>query len=321
MTATLGPCISADSHVTEPPGTYLDRIDPAYRDRAPRLHHHDALGDVMLIDNGKSLVPFWLVAAAGRPSEEVRLDSGKRFEELWRGGWDPVARLADQDTDGVVAEVIYPSVGMLLCNHPDAEYQRACFHAYNQWIVEFCATAPERLIGMGQTALVTPKDGIRDLEEIKRLGLKGVMLPGIPPENDYDHPMYDELWAMGLSVGKHPTEFVRTELRAQGVVTAADLRDLADRSVVEVAGVVTHRQQPSTAKGTVFLNLEDETGLVNVICAKGTWKRFRTVARGAPALRVRGVLEKHQGVTNLVAGRITRLPISLAGGLRSRDFH
>jgi error-prone DNA polymerase len=84
--------------------------------------------------------------------------------------------------------------------------------------------------------------------------------------------------------------------------------------------VVTHRQQPATAKGTVFLNLEDETGLVNVICAKGVWKRFRTVARGAPALRVRGVLEKHQGVINLVAGRITRLPISLADGLRSRDF-
>jgi len=130
-----------------------------------------------------------------------------------------------------------------------------------------------------------------------------------------------ELWSMGLSVGKHPTEFVRAELRAQGVVSAADLRDLADRAVVEVAGVVTHRQQPSTAKGTVFLNLEDETGLVNVICAKGVWKRFRTVARGAPALRVRGVLEKHQGVINVVAGRITRLPISLAGGLRSRDFH
>src|SRR5437868_3438772 len=86
MTATIGPCISADSHITEPPGTYIDRIDPAYRDRAPRLHHHDALGDVMLIDNGKSLVPFWLVAAAGRPTEEVRLDSHKRFDELWRGG-------------------------------------------------------------------------------------------------------------------------------------------------------------------------------------------------------------------------------------------
>ena len=124
-----------------------------------------------------------------------------------------------------------------------------------------------------------------------------------------------------MTNGRHPTEFVREELARQGVVTSAQLRELPDRTVVEVAGVVTHRQQPATAKGTVFLNLEDETGLVNVICAKGVWKRFRTVAMGAPALRVRGVLEKHQGVINLVAGRITRLPISLAGGLRSRDFH
>jgi len=148
----------------------------------------------------------------------------------------------------------------------------------------------------------------------------GTDAPPLPGMTEME-TVSSELWSMGLSVGKHPTEFVRTELRAQGVVTAADLRDLPDRSVVEVAGVVTHRQQPSTAKGTVFINLEDETGLVNVICAKGVWKRFRTVARGAPALRVRGVLEKHQGVINLVAGRITRLPISLSGGLRSRDFH
>ena len=55
------------------------------------------------------------------------------------------------------------------------------------------------------------------------------------------------------------------------MVSAAALRTLPDRSVVEVAGVVTHRQQPETAKGTVFINLEDETGLINVICSKGTW--------------------------------------------------
>ena len=118
-------CISADSHVTEPPDTYIDRIDAAYADRAPRLHYDATLGDVMLIDNGQSLVPYWLVAAAGRPSEEVRLDSGRTFAELHRGGWDPAARLVDQDRDGVAAEVIYPSVGMLLCNHPDVDYQRA----------------------------------------------------------------------------------------------------------------------------------------------------------------------------------------------------
>src|SRR6185295_1605448 len=114
----------------------------------------------------------------------------------------------------------------------------------------------------------------------------------------------------------------RSALWAAGALGTARPNVRRDGTVTEtLAGVVTHRQQPATAKGTVFLNLEDETGLVNVICSKGVWKRFRTVARGAPALRVRGVLEKHQGVTNLEIGRITRLPISLAGGLRSRDFH
>jgi error-prone DNA polymerase len=147
-------------------------------------------------------------------------------------------------------------------------------------------------------------------------GTEAPQLPGMTePET-----VAADLWATGISVGRHPTEFVREELARQGVVTAADLRVLPDRSVVEVAGIVTHRQQPATAKGTVFLNLEDETGLVNVICTKGVWSRFRIVARSSPALRVRGVLERHQGVVNLVAGRITRLPISLAAGLRSRDF-
>jgi error-prone DNA polymerase len=162
----------------------------------------------------------------------------------------------------------------------------------------------------------------RDGEVVETLPgvVTGVDAPQLPGMTEMETVAFD-LWAMGISVGKHPTEFVREELKRQGVVTAADLRVLPDKSVVEVAGVVTHRQQPATAKGTVFLNLEDETGLVNVICTKGIWTRFRIVARGSPALRIRGVLERHQGVINLVAGRITRLPISLADGLRSRDFH
>ena len=208
--APVQTCISADSHVTEPAGTYIDRIDPKFRDRAPRMHYDETLGDVMLIDNGKSLVPFWLVAAAGRPTEEVRLDTGKHFEDLWQGGWDPVARLADQDLDGVAAEVIYPSVGMLLFNDPDIDYQHACFDAYNQWIAEFCSYAPQRLIGMGQTALRTPAEGIADLEAIKALGLRGVMLPGLPPNADYDDPMYDEFWDAVVDLGIPPSFHILT---------------------------------------------------------------------------------------------------------------
>jgi DNA polymerase III alpha subunit len=88
---------------------------------------------------------------------------------------------------------------------------------------------------------------------------------------------------------------------------------------VLVAGVVTHRQRPATAGGTMFINLEDETGLVNVIASRGCWMRYRAVARGAPALIVRGRLERAEGVVNVVAEKITELHLDL-GPLRSRNF-
>lgn len=90
--------------------------------------------------------------------------------------------------------------------------------------------------------------------------------------------------------------------------------------MVEVAGLVTHRQAPETAGGVVFLNLEDEDGLVNVICTAVVWRRFRRVARSAPAVRVRGVLERRHGVVNLLAQRIEVLALALPGATRSRDF-
>ncbi|MBK5287288.1 MAG: error-prone DNA polymerase [Acidimicrobiia bacterium] len=147
----------------------------------------------------------------------------------------------------------------------------------------------------------------------------GIEAPALPGMTEIEETAAD-LWATGMSPGRHPTEFVRAELTERGVVTSSALRELPARSIVEVAGIVTHRQQPETAKGTVFLNLEDETGLTNVICPPGVWKRYRTVARGAPALRVRGLLERHQGVVNLLAQRIEALPLTLADALKSRDF-
>ena len=191
------------------------------------------------------------------------------------------------------------------------------------------AGAFEQCFGLGRRRALWAAGALRSARpEVRRDGTIVQTLPGLLPGLDAPQlpgmtepeEVASDLWAMGLSTGKHPTEFAREELARQGVVTAAQLRELPDRSVVEVAGVVTHRQQPETAKGTVFINLEDETGLINVICSKGTWKRFRTVARGAPALRVRGILERHQGVTNLVAGRITRLPSPLASAIKSRDW-
>ncbi len=128
-----------------------------------------------------------------------------------------------------------------------------------------------------------------------------------------------DLWATGVSPDRHPVEFARDRLDAQGAVTVAALPGLAHGSRVAVGGIVTHRQRPATAGGTIFLNLEDETGMANVICSRGVWARYRGVARGRPALVVRGRLELGDGAVNLVAERIT--PLRLASPApASRDF-
>jgi error-prone DNA polymerase len=121
-----------------------------------------------------------------------------------------------------------------------------------------------------------------------------------------------------LSATWHLTQFARPRLDALGVTTAAGLATAEPGSRVLVAGVVTHRQRPATAQGTTFLNLEDETGLVNVICSKGVWARHRRVARSSPALLIRGRLERAEGVITVVAERMEALP--LATSTRSRDF-
>ena len=73
------------------------------------------------------------------------------------------ARRGVSAQDGVAAEILYPTVGMVLCNHKDFDYKHACFQAYNRWISEYCSKHPKRLLGMGQTAMRTPADGISDL--------------------------------------------------------------------------------------------------------------------------------------------------------------
>jgi error-prone DNA polymerase len=127
-----------------------------------------------------------------------------------------------------------------------------------------------------------------------------------------------DLWATGVAPDGHPTRFIRHILDGLGVVPAAGLPAVDDGARVLVGGVVTHRQRPATASGTTFINLEDETGLVNVICSRGCWIRYRRVAREAPALLIRGRLEKVEGVINIVAEKLEPLPLSAT--IASRDF-
>lgn len=128
-----------------------------------------------------------------------------------------------------------------------------------------------------------------------------------------------DLWATGVSTDDHPMAHFRAALDERGVLSSERLRDHEEGRRIEVAGLVTHRQRPATASGITFLNLEDEHGLVNIICSSGVWARYRRVARDSPVLIVRGLLERSpEGVANVVADAFEDLHVGVLH--RSRDF-
>jgi error-prone DNA polymerase len=148
-------------------------------------------------------------------------------------------------------------------------------------------------------------------------GVEAPYLPGMQPMEE----AIADLWATGVSTSGHPTEFLRVELERMGVATAMQLPQRGARGdeKVLVAGTVTHRQRPMTAQGITFINLEDETGHINVVCSVGCWARYRKVARGAGALLVRGRLEVGDGgVINVVAEHIA--PLHVAAKVAARNF-
>ncbi|OMC20399.1 error-prone DNA polymerase [Mycobacterium colombiense] len=164
------------------------------------------------------------------------------------------------------------------------------------WAAGAAATQrPDRLPGVGSSSHVPALPGMSELELAAA-----------------------DVWATGVSPDSYPTQFLRADLDAMGVVPAAKLGSVPDGDRVLIAGAVTHRQRPGTAQGVTFINLEDETGMVNVLCVPGVWARHRKLANSAPALLVRGQVQNASGAITVVAERLGR--ITLAVGSKSRDF-
>ncbi len=145
----------------------------------------------------------------------------------------------------------------------------------------------------------------------------GVQAPTLPGMDEVETLVAD-VWATGLAPDRHPAEFAREHLRRLGALSIAEVGHAGDKTRVLVGGVVTHRQRPATAAGITFINLEDETGMLNIVCSPGLWHRYRRVARTSSALLVRGLVEKQDGVVNLNADQLStlRLPVRPS----SRDF-
>ena len=164
------------------------------------------------------------------------------------------------------------------------------------WTAGAAATQrPDRLPGVGSSSHIPTLPGMSELELAAA-----------------------DVWATGISPDSYPTQFLRADLDAMGVLPADTLGAVPDGDRVLIAGAVTHRQRPATAQGVTFINLEDETGMVNVLCTPGVWARHRKLAHTAPALLIRGQVQNASGAVTVVAERMGR--ITLTAGSRSRDF-
>jgi len=183
--------------MTEPADLWSERLDARLRDRAPQVIENPKEAGPRYLFHAEGAPPFPVAGgfAAGRSGKELQELMKRGYEAARPSGWDPVARLEDQDLDGVDAEVLYPTLGMTLFAMPDGELQRACFKAYNGWLAEFCSHEPKRLYGIGLVSLEDIPSAIQDIEAVAKQGMRGAMIWGSPPpERPYDDPSYDPFW-------------------------------------------------------------------------------------------------------------------------------
>ncbi|MDX6413704.1 MAG: error-prone polymerase, partial [Gaiellaceae bacterium] len=176
-----------------------------------------------------------------------------------------------------------------------------------------CFGLPRREALWAAGAAATARPGQLDVAAFSEVAPAGI------PAMTQPEQLIADMWATGVTPQLYPTALIRPRLDALGIVPHVGLRSLPDHTRVLIGGVVTHRQRPATARGVTFLNLEDETGLTNVIVEEAVWQKHRRVARESGGLMIRGMLEHTKdGVVNVIAERIDKLNLGLR--TTSRDF-
>jgi predicted TIM-barrel fold metal-dependent hydrolase len=126
--------------------------------------------------------------------ETIRFNETFRYED-YPGGWEPTARLKDQGTDGVDAEVLFSSAARQLYSITDEPYQRAIFRSYNEWLAEFCSVDRKRLIGLALLPILDMDHTVEDIQHYAKLGFRGVQLPTRIKDSGYYESVYEPMWA------------------------------------------------------------------------------------------------------------------------------
>ena len=171
-------------------------------------------------------------------------------------------------------------------------------------------------LGLGRRAGVWAAGALAELGPGRLAISEGAVAPPLEDMGEFQAHQAD-LWSTGISM-THPVSFVRGALDERNCLRIADALARKRHGLrAKVGGIVTHRQRPGTARGVRFLNLEDETGILNVVVLPEVWEQHYQVARKAIGVIIEGRLEYRDGVTNFVAHRFWEWPVD---GVSSRDF-
>jgi uncharacterized protein len=188
--------ISSDSHVIEVPDLWEKGLPQSLRDCAPKVYFDEKRDAWMFgAPDVMSQAVGALFMAGNRPEDREHFRKAG-FSLARPGGWDPIARQKDMVTDGVSAEVLYPSLGLGLFCIKDAVFQEALFRTYNDWIIDYCSKVPDRLYGIGLISMYNVDHAIAEMERCKKAGMVGTMIWQVPdPELPFTSEHYERFWA------------------------------------------------------------------------------------------------------------------------------
>ena len=188
--------ISSDSHVIEPPDLWEKNMPAGLRERAPKIYFDEKRDAWMFGAPGVQEQAVGALFMAGNKAEDRERFRKEGFKLARPGGWDPIARKADMATDGVCAEVLYPSLGLALYCIEDAAFQEALFRTFNDWMIDYCSKVPDRLYGIGLISMYNVDHAIAEMERCKKAGMVGTMIWQVPDSRlPFTSEHYERFWA------------------------------------------------------------------------------------------------------------------------------
>lgn len=214
--------VDGDGHVCEPPDLWEKRLPAHLRDRGIKLRWNEETGYDEATCEDWALNTRGLAGLGNAGANNVEVGRGIHYEDLNPAGFDPRERMRVMDEEEIDCAVLYPGLGFSLGAIKDPELGIASCRVYNDWLAEFCATDPRRLVGAAALPMQDPKAAAQEVRRVAGLGLRGTFVrpnphAGRPIHDPAFFPVWEALSETGLPLGFHPAGRSELEGAARGM--------------------------------------------------------------------------------------------------------